>query len=206
MVGAGVVALAAGAIIPETDGPGAGSGDATTIAMSVSDRLNAVDKANRSEDRPGPAVSVDQGAPDLWLLPLKVPYVITTLYEMRWGSFHAGVDLAAAYGTPYYAAHSGTVIVARWYGGYGNGVVVDVGNGIQTIYGHASRLNVTEGQHVEAGDLLGWVGSTGYSTGNHLHYEVHVNDSPVDPMNFMLAHGVDIPKRLEAAKGDFVQM
>jgi murein DD-endopeptidase MepM/ murein hydrolase activator NlpD len=202
MVGAGVVALAAGAVIPESTG--VGRGDPTTQAMSVNDRLNALDKANRSDDRPGTAFSVEQGAPDVWLLPLRTPYTITTLYEMRWGSFHTGVDLAAPYSTPFYASHSGTVIVSRYYGGYGNCVIVDVGNGIQVYYGHASGLAVTEGEHVEAGTLLGYVGSTGYSTGNHLHFEVRDGGAAVDPMNFMLAHGVDIPKRLEAASGGLV--
>lgn len=203
MVGAGIVALAAGAVIPESTG--VGSDDPTTQAMSVNDRLNAVDKANRSEDRGG-AASVEAGAPDVWLLPLRTPYTITTLYEMRWGSFHTGVDLAAPYGTPFYAAHSGTVIVSRYYGGYGNCVIVDIGNGIHVYYGHASGLAVTEGQHVDAGTLLGYVGSTGYSTGNHLHYEVRENGAATDPMTFMRAHGVDIPKRLEAASGDVVIM
>jgi murein DD-endopeptidase MepM/ murein hydrolase activator NlpD len=202
MVGAGIVALAAGAVIPES---GVGTSDPATQAMSVNDRLNALDKANRSEDRSG-AASVEAGAPDVWLLPLRTSYTITTLYEMRWGTFHTGVDLAAPYGTPYYAAHAGTVVVARYYGGYGNCVIVDVGDGVQVYYGHASGLAVAEGQRVEAGTLLGYVGSTGYSTGNHLHYEIRENGAALDPMNFMLARGVDIPRRLEAASGDNVVM
>lgn len=204
MVGAGIVALGAGAVI--TEAPGSANGSDTTQAMSVEDRLSAVDKANRSEDRGGQAVTVDQGAPDVWLLPLRAEYKITTFYEMRWGSFHTGVDLAAPYGTPYYAAHAGTVLIARWYGGYGNGIVVDVGGGVQTIYGHSSSLAVTEGERVVAGQLLGYVGSTGYSTGNHLHYEIRINNEAVDPMNFMLTRGVDIPRRLEAATGGIVVM
>jgi murein DD-endopeptidase MepM/ murein hydrolase activator NlpD len=207
VVGAGVVALAAGAVVPDsTDRGPAGAGDPVSQAMSVDDRLSALDKANRSQDRPGPAVSVDQGAPDLWLLPLRAPYEITTLYAMRWGQFHYGVDMACPYGTPYYAAHAGTVTVARWYGGFGNGIVIDSGNGVEEIYGHASKLLVTEGQHVEAGQLLGLVGSTGYSTGNHLHYEVHVNGQPTNPLDFMLARGVDIQRHAEAASGGVVIM
>jgi len=131
-------------------------------------------------------------------------FQITTVYEMRWGAFHFGVDMAAPYGTPYYAAHAGTVTLARYEGGYGNAIRIDHGNGIETVYGHSSKLLVTEGQHVEAGQMLGLIGSTGYSTGNHLHFEVTVNGEHADPMAYLLAHGVDIAKRLEAATGGTV--
>ena len=203
-LGAGVVALSAGAVIPEPGNSGGGSGDATAQAMAVQDRLNAVDKANRSEDRPVAANAVEQGKPDVWLLPVPTKFEITTLFQMRWGTMHWGVDMAAPYGTPYYAAHAGTVVLARMNGGYGNEVVIDHGNGVETIYGHASRLIVTEGQRVDAGQLLGYIGSTGYSTGNHLHFEVNINGEHKDPMKYLLAHGVDIAKRLEAANGGTV--
>jgi murein DD-endopeptidase MepM/ murein hydrolase activator NlpD len=178
--------------------------DAST--QSVDDRLNAVDKANRSTDRPGSSDSVEQSGPDLWLLPLHYNYEITTLYAMRWGLFHYGVDLACPLGTPYYATHSGTVLLAGWDGGFGNAIIMDDGNGIETIYGHGSKLLVSTGQHVQAGDLLGLVGSTGFSTGDHLHYEVHVDGKPTDPIPFMLARGVDIPRHLEAASGATIVM
>jgi murein DD-endopeptidase MepM/ murein hydrolase activator NlpD len=202
-VGAGVVALTAGAVVPNS-GLHKVSDEATAQSMSVEDRLNAVDKANRSENRAGPAVNVDQSAPDVWLLPLSYKYQITTLFEMRWGTMHFGVDLAAPEGTPYYATHAGTVILARVNGGYGNCVEIDNGNGIITIYGHAVELVVHEGQKVKAGDQLGFVGTTGYSTGPHLHYEIKVNEGEVDPIRFMLQHGVDIPHYLETARGDIV--
>ncbi len=125
---------------------------------------------------------------------------------MRWGEFHYGVDLACPLGTPYYATHTGTVVLAAWDGGYGNCIMIDNGNGIETIYGHASKLLVTEGQHVDAGQLLGLVGSTGFSTGDHLHYEVHVNGLPTDPIPFMKARGVDIVRHLEAASGATIVM
>lgn len=95
---------------------------------------------------------------------------------------HAGVDLAAPVGSPIVAPSDGTVRVASWHGGYGMFVEVDHGGGIQTRYGHMSRLNVVPGQRVHAGDLLGLVGSTGLSTGPHLHYEVRVNGQPVNPL------------------------
>jgi murein DD-endopeptidase MepM/ murein hydrolase activator NlpD len=205
VVGAGVVALGAGAALPDAKAPGGlAYGDPASHTLSVEDRFGALDKATRSENRSGAAVSVDQGAPDVWLLPLRVPYEITTRYEMRWGEFHYGVDMAAPYGTPYYATHAGTVVMARWDGGFGYCVQIDNGNGVLTIYGHSSRLLVTEGQHVEAGQLLALVGSTGYSTGDHLHYEVHINGVPTNPFIFMLARGVDIDAHAEAATGGTV--
>ena len=95
---------------------------------------------------------------------------------------HAGIDLAAPIGTPIVAPSDGMVRMASWHGGYGMFVEVDHGGGIQTRYGHMSRLNVVAGQRVHAGDLLGLVGSTGLSTGPHLHYEVRVNGQPVNPL------------------------
>ncbi len=202
-VGAGIVALAAGAAIPE---PAASLTGTNPIAqnLAVDDRLNALDRTNRSKERLGSAITVEQGAPDVWLLPIRIPYRITTRYEMRWGEFHPGVDLATPYGTPYYATHSGKVILAGWNGGFGNAIRIDNGGGVITIYGHSSRLLVTQGQHVEAGQLLGLVGSTGFSTGNHLHYEIHINDSPVNPFTFMRNRGVDIDKHAEVASGGIV--
>jgi murein DD-endopeptidase MepM/ murein hydrolase activator NlpD len=199
-LGAGVVALTAGAVMPESAGI-ADNIDPTTQAMAVSDRLNAVDKANRSQDRPGQAQAIEQGAPDVWLLPVPTQFTITTLYQMRWGVFHWGVDMAAPCGTPYYAAHAGRVVLARMDGGYGNAIRIDHGNGVETVYGHSSKLLVTEGQFVEVGQMIGLIGTTGYSTGCHLHFEVNINGEHKDPMKWMIEHGVDIAKRLEAANG-----
>ncbi len=204
IVGAAVVALAAGAVLPNS-AAGKYAGGASAEA-NVQDRLSAANQANRSEDRPGPANSVDQSAPDLWLLPLHCDYEITTLYAMRWGEFHYGDDLACPLGTPYYATHSVRSLLAGWNGGFGNCIEIDNGNGILTIYGHGSKLLVSVGDHVTAGENIGLVGSTGFSTGNHLHYEVHVNGQPTDPMPFMLARGVDIQRHLEAASGATIVM
>lgn len=99
--------------------------------------------------------------------------------------FHAGVDFGAAYGTRITAADSGKVIFAGWYGGYGNSVIIDHGGGLTTLYAHASRLNVREGQAVVKGQSIAAIGSTGLSTGPHLHFEVRRNGNPVDPMGFL---------------------
>lgn len=203
IVGAGVV-VGAGAAIPDAKmGTPYASGDATTLALSVEDRQAALDRASRTDDRGGPPVSVEQAAPDVWLLPLH-QYTLTTLFEMRWGEMHTGLDMAIGYGTPYMAAHAGTVILARYNGGFGYNIQIDHGNGIVTVYGHSSKLLVHEGQHVDAGQVIGLIGDTGYSFGNHLHYEVRINGVAVDPIPFMLQRGVDVVKRLEAARGGIV--
>lgn len=99
--------------------------------------------------------------------------------------FHSGQDFAASYGSTIRAADSGTVIFAGWYGGYGNAAIIDHGNGISTLYGHTSQLYVSEGQTVKRGQAIAAVGSTGLSTGPHLHFEVRKNGTPVDPMNYL---------------------
>lgn len=97
---------------------------------------------------------------------------------------HTGVDIGVGMGSPVYAAASGTVIVAGGYGGYGNAVVIDHGSGISTLYGHNSSVNVSVGQSVKQGQVIASSGSTGISTGPHLHFEVRINGSYVDPMSY----------------------
>jgi murein DD-endopeptidase MepM/ murein hydrolase activator NlpD len=97
---------------------------------------------------------------------------------------HNGVDVGCGYGAPIVAAGSGVVVEAGWRGGYGNAVVVDHGDGLATLYAHQSSLAVSPGQSVATGEVVGYVGSTGYSTGPHLHWEVWVNGSPVNPMGY----------------------
>jgi murein DD-endopeptidase MepM/ murein hydrolase activator NlpD len=106
-------------------------------------------------------------------------------YGMRWGRMHEGIDISAASGTPIWAAAAGTVIYAGWLGGYGNLVVVDHGNGLSTAYAHASSILVGVGQSVAQGETISLVGSTGNSSGPHLHFEVRVNGSAVDPLLYL---------------------
>jgi murein DD-endopeptidase MepM/ murein hydrolase activator NlpD len=109
----------------------------------------------------------------------------TSPFGMRWGRLHAGIDIAAPIGTGIRAADSGTVQIASWYGGYGNYTCIGHGGGISTCYGHQSSIGVSVGQNVSQGQVIGAVGSTGHSTGPHLHFEVRINGSPVDPMGYL---------------------
>ena len=111
--------------------------------------------------------------------------VVVSGFGLRWGRMHEGVDIGCAYGTPNRAAASGTVIYSGWHGGYGNLVVVDHGNGLSTAYAHASSLLVGIGQSVSQGDTVSLVGSTGNSSGPHLHFEVRVNGQAVDPLFYL---------------------
>ena len=110
---------------------------------------------------------------------------VTSGYGMRWGRLHEGIDIAAATGTPIWAAAAGTVIYAGWLGGYGNLVVVDHGNGLATAYAHASAILVSVGQSVAQGETVALVGSTGNSSGPHLHFEVRINGAAVDPLLYL---------------------
>jgi hypothetical protein len=94
---------------------------------------------------------------------------------------HPGIDIDAPYGTPIHAAGNGIVVSAGWDGGYGNFVLIDHGNGLVTGYGHQSRIAVTRGQTVTQGEVIGYEGSTGYSTGPHVHFEVRINNVPHNP-------------------------
>ncbi len=111
--------------------------------------------------------------------------VLTSGFGWRWGRMHEGIDLAVASGTSVVSSAAGTVIVAGWAGGYGNLVVVDHGNGVSTAYGHNTSVTVGVGQSVAQGQLIAYAGSTGHSTGPHVHFEVRINGSPVDPLGYL---------------------
>ena len=110
-------------------------------------------------------------------------YRIHPIYNVR--KLHTGLDLAASTGTPIHAAGDGVVVFSGRWGGYGNCVILDHGGGTATLYGHCSRLAVSEGQPVTQGQTIAYVGSTGLSTGPHLHFEVRRDGHPVDPMGYL---------------------
>ena len=113
---------------------------------------------------------------------------VSSPYGLRWNGsdFHPGIDIANDMGTPIVATADGTVTTAGWNaGGYGNMVDIDHGNGIMTRYGHAMQVVVSAGQHVRRGQIIAYMGSTGFSTGPHVHYEVRVNGQTVNPVSYL---------------------
>jgi murein DD-endopeptidase MepM/ murein hydrolase activator NlpD len=106
-------------------------------------------------------------------------YRVHPILKVR--KFHTGVDIGAASGTPIKAAADGIIIHAARWGGYGNCIIIDHGQGTATLYAHCSRLAASRGQAVNQGQVIGYVGSTGLSTGPHLHFEVRRNGTPVNP-------------------------
>jgi Peptidase family M23 len=110
-------------------------------------------------------------------------YRIHPIYKVK--RFHAGIDFSADQGVAIQATGDGVIVRAGKDGGYGNVVVIKHGYGYETLYGHMSKIEVQEGQHVKRGQRIGLIGSTGHSTGPHCHYEVHVNGSVVNPLDFV---------------------
>jgi murein DD-endopeptidase MepM/ murein hydrolase activator NlpD len=110
---------------------------------------------------------------------------VVSPFGMRWGRLHAGVDIAVPAGTPIRAAASGTVVLAAYTGGYGNYTCIEHGGGVSTCYAHQSSFAASSGQSVGQGQVIGSVGCTGSCFGDHLHFEVRVNGSPVDPMGYL---------------------
>jgi murein DD-endopeptidase MepM/ murein hydrolase activator NlpD len=190
LIGAGVVAMATAASMPDmkTGGDPATHTAVTSSNSSALMRQAIVDRANRSTNRT--STPSESASLDVWLLPMG-NYTIAKPYGDA-TALSKGVDLSAAEGTPFYAAHGGRVILARWNGGYGYTVIIDVGNGVQLVYGHASKLLVQEGQTVNSGDLLALTGNTGYSFGPNVHFEVRVNGVATDPVAYLSDHGVDL--------------
>jgi murein DD-endopeptidase MepM/ murein hydrolase activator NlpD len=150
--------------------------EASALRQASAAVASAIHSAPSSSTSPSPSSS---GL--IW--PASGP--ITSPYGMRWGSLHPGIDISAGTGTPIKAAASGRVIVAGYSGGYGNLTVIDHGKGIATAYAHQSSLAASAGQQVRQGQVIGYVGSTGFSTGPHLHFEVRVSGSPVDPLGYL---------------------
>ena len=117
--------------------------------------------------------------------------LVTSDYSMRThptlGVYkqHTGIDIGASYGTDVLAGGDGTVLISGWNNAYGWMVVIDHGGGVTTLYGHNSKLLVSAGEQVSRGQVIAKVGSTGYSTGPHIHFEVNVNGSPVNPWNYL---------------------
>ncbi len=139
----------------------------------------AVDVLRRVTSARGVATSIAQS----FLWPARGP--LTSRFGWRVHGHHNGIDIAASRGAPIYVAKAGQVVFAGWYFGYGLAVIVDHGDGVSTIYGHASKLLVPIGEVVAAGQVIALVGSTGDATGPHLHFEIRVNGRPLNPMHYL---------------------
>lgn len=201
VVGAGVVALGAGAGFDDAKlDPERLSSLGNLDTSALEGRAEAAERASRAEREGGLATSIPQAAPDVWLLPMH-NYSFTSSYGWRWGRMHNGIDLAAPQGAPIYAVHAGTVVLSRWHGGFGYAVVIDHGDGVETLYAHASELLVSEGQEVTAGDRIALVGNTGFSFGPHLHFEIHQHNTPVEPLEWLEERGVDVLNAKEEIYG-----
>ena len=139
-------------------------------------------QASASASAPAtPSVSAPSASGYVW----PVHGVLTSPFGWRWGRMHEGIDIGVPTGTPVVASAAGTVIVSGWMGAYGNLVVVDHGNGVATAYAHNSSLAAGVGQRVAQGGLIAYAGNTGISTGPHVHFEIRVNGSAVDPLGYL---------------------
>ena len=152
------------------------SASAQLAAKLQAGEAQAGSVAASSSSAPAPS-----GSGFIW--PLSGP--ITSPFGMRWGTLHPGIDIGVPTGTPIHAAGSGTVVWCGWMSGYGNLVMIDHHNGLATLYGHQSRIAVGCNQEVAQGDTIGYVGCTGFCTGPHLHFEVRLNGTPVDPLGYL---------------------
>jgi murein DD-endopeptidase MepM/ murein hydrolase activator NlpD len=145
-------------------------------SAAVAAKIQAAQQGTSSSSAPS-------AAPGGYQWPVSGP--VTSPFGYRWGRMHEGIDIAVPSGTPVHASAAGTVIYASWMDGYGNFVIIDHGGGIATAYGHNTSLAVTVGQHVEQGSVIAYSGSTGHSTGPHVHFEVRVNGAAVDPFGYL---------------------
>ncbi|MGR3314504.1 DUF5930 domain-containing protein [Roseovarius indicus] len=150
----------------------------TPDAMRANRILNQLDRLNLYR-------IAAQKAP--FALPVKSTFRFTSGFGMRWGRMHSGTDFASKHGTPIYATADGVVIHAEWLSGYGRLVKIQHEFGIETRYAHMSRIRVKKGQRVSRGERIGDMGSTGRSTGTHVHYEVRVGGKAVNPMIYIKA-------------------
>ena len=177
---------------PSYSGKGGPGVDITMLDVATAQNKNLTAQIDRQKKNMHELLTIIEGRnnrlsilPDLW--PTEGG-VISSLYGGRTGpinggfDWHPGLDIAVDIGTPVYAAAMGTVEVAGWNGGYGQFVKIRHGNGYESAYGHMSGIAVTTGQQVRKGEIIGFVGSTGYSTGPHLHFEVFVDGENIDPL------------------------
>jgi murein DD-endopeptidase MepM/ murein hydrolase activator NlpD len=150
-------------------------------SASLAASIKAAQASSSSYKPSSDSDSTPSAAGFIW--PVNGPVV--SPFGMRWGRMHEGIDIAAPSGTPISAAASGRVVYAGWMDGYGNLVAIDHGGGLSTAYAHQSSIAAGVGQTVSQGQTIGYVGCTGHCFGPHLHFEVRVNGTPVDPLGYL---------------------
>jgi murein DD-endopeptidase MepM/ murein hydrolase activator NlpD len=155
--------------------------EAAGLAQASASLSSQIQSAQSSNSYSPPGDTTLSAAGFIW--PVNGP--VTSGFGMRWGRMHEGIDIGVGSGTPIHAAASGRVVYSGWMDGYGNLVAIDHGRGISTAYGHQSSLAVGNGQIVTQGQVIGYVGCTGHCFGPHLHFEVRINGSPVDPLGYL---------------------
>jgi murein DD-endopeptidase MepM/ murein hydrolase activator NlpD len=158
--------------------------EADAVSHEESGLVALIQSKERERASRGGAGAFDgrvSGAGLIW--PVRGP--VTSGFGYRWGRLHAGIDIGAGTGTPIHAAKAGVVAFAGVMSGYGNVIVINHGGGFSTLYAHQSRLGASDGQEVSQGQVIGYVGSTGHSTGPHLHFETRVNGNPQDPRRYL---------------------
>ena len=161
---------------------------ANSLAQKIANVKNEVTK-EKEEQKRKQSITVSRGSSlprvSSYAFPLKSYAYVSSEYGPRCGTTHTGIDFAAKAGTHIYSWRDGKVTFAGWSGGYGNFIIIDHGNGFVTRYAHCSKIAVTKGQIVSQGQIIGYVGTTGNSTGNHLHFEIKVNGRFVNPRNYL---------------------
>src|SRR5215208_305494 len=155
--------------------------EAAGLAQASATLASQIQSAQSSNSYAPPGDTTPSAAGFIW--PVNGP--VTSGFGMRWGRMHEGIDIGVPAGTPIHAAASGRVLYSGWMGGYGNLVAIDHGRGLSTAYGHQSSIAVGNGQIVTQGQVIGYVGCTGHCFGDHLHFEVRVNGSAVDPLGYL---------------------
>jgi murein DD-endopeptidase MepM/ murein hydrolase activator NlpD len=155
--------------------------EAAGLAQASASLSSQIQSAQSSNSYSPPGDTTPSAAGFIW--PVNGP--VTSGFGMRWGRMHEGIDIGVGSGTPIHAAASGRVVYSGWMDGYGNLVAIDHGRGISTAYGHQSSIAVGNGQIVTQGQVIGYVGCTGHCFGPHLHFEVRINGSPVDPLGYL---------------------
>jgi murein DD-endopeptidase MepM/ murein hydrolase activator NlpD len=155
--------------------------EAAGLQQASADLAAQIRSAQSTSSYSAPGGTTPSAAGFIW--PVNGP--VASGFGWRWGRMHEGIDIGAGYGTPIRAAAAGRVVYAGWMSGYGNLVAIDHGGGVSTAYGHQSGIAAGLGQVVSQGQTIGYVGCTGHCFGPHLHFEVRINGSPVDPLGYL---------------------